>query len=284
MKHFYLRSAIARLCAVFCVGTLVQTGLFAQVALYSFSQTAGSYTPITGGTVVAAQTGSSGAASIDDVIYNLPNGTIPFSYNFNGTTYTGLNISSNGFVTFGATAPGTTNYNPISSTATYNSTIAAFARDLQGGFVTTGNVSSGSAVITGVTNTTYVTVGSGISGTGIPTGATVLSKTATDITISAAATSTAAATAVFVWNGEIRYETLGSAPNRVFVIQWANAKRFGTAATAQNGHISFQIRLYETTNVAEVVYANALGNATNITPAVGLRGSANTDFNDRTGA
>jgi hypothetical protein len=109
---------------------------FAQVAtVYTWSQAGSTYTPITGGTIVATATSNTGATAIDDVIYNLPNGTIPFTFNFNGTGYTGCNISSNGFITFGATAPTTGTYSPLSATTAYAGAIAAFAGDNIGLFV-----------------------------------------------------------------------------------------------------------------------------------------------------
>jgi len=105
-------------------------GANAQITGYGFSEASGAYVPITGGTVVATATANDGGVgSLDDNIYNLPNGTIPFTFTFNGTGYTGLNISTNGFITFGATAPAGTNYAPISSTAGYSGAIAAWAGD-----------------------------------------------------------------------------------------------------------------------------------------------------------
>ena len=95
-------------------------GNYAQVNGYNFSQNPGTFIPITGGTVLASPAG-------DDVIYPV---TLPSAFVFNGVTYTAMNVSSNGFVTFGATAPSTTNYSPISGTAGYAGAIAAVGRDL----------------------------------------------------------------------------------------------------------------------------------------------------------
>jgi hypothetical protein len=79
--------------------------------------------------------------------------------------------------------------------------------------------------------------------------------------------------------GSISYGTYGTTPNRTLVIQWKNYHRSGTTGESYN----FQIRLYETTNVVEfaygpftVVYVGATH------PQVGLRGTANTDFFNRT--
>jgi hypothetical protein len=93
----------------------------AQVAIgYTFSQSAGTYTPITGGTVLYTGT-------FDDNVVNV---TIP-SFTFDGVAYTACNVSSNGFITFGATAPATTLYAPLSSGTAYTGAIAPFGRDLQ---------------------------------------------------------------------------------------------------------------------------------------------------------
>lgn len=79
----------------------------------------------------------------------------------------------------------------------------------------------------------------------------------------------------------------GSAPNRTYVIQWNNAQRNSGGAVAGDV-LNFQIRLQEGGGVAanqtiQVVYGNCT--ATNTTPfshQVGLRGTSNTDFNNRT--
>ncbi len=99
-------------------------GLFmavqAQVAtLYTFGQAAGAYTEITGGTALWVN-------SFDDNVSGAQ--TIP-SFNFNGTAYTTMYVSSNGFITFGS-APTSTNYNPIGSTETFQRCVSAFGADL----------------------------------------------------------------------------------------------------------------------------------------------------------
>ncbi len=187
-----------------------------QVKNYNFSQSSGTYTPITGGTVVATATGSSGAASLDDVIYNLPSGTIPFTFTYDGTGYTGLDISTNGFITLGATAPSATNYTPISNAATYSGAIAAFGGDLNSLFNILGNT------------------------------------------------------------GEIRYETVGSSPNREFVIQYSNFRPFSTStSTTLFWRWNFQIRLHENNSINIVYDANFVGAPASTTRQVGLRGPTN---------
>lgn len=185
----------------------------AQVSTYVFSQSQGTYTPITGGTVLETATGLSGAASLDSRVYNLTAGTIPFTFTFNGTGYTGLNVSSNGFITFGATAPSTTLTTAISSTTAYEGTIAAVSRDLNALFN-----------INGLT-------------------------------------------------GDIRYETVGTAPSREFVIQWSNFRPWSTStSTTTYFHWNFQIRLREDNSIAIVYDFSVVGAPTSSTAQIGLRG------------
>jgi len=203
--------------------------LEAQVSTYNFTQTTGSYTAISGGGVIATASGTSGAASLDDVIYNIPDGSIPFSFNYDNANYTGCKVSTNGFVTFGTTFPAvsgtTTGYAPISATTAYMGAASPMGRNL---------------------NAYYFA--------GVP-----------------------------AQTGEIRYQTLGSAPNRTFVIQWKNFKTFNTSGATFGPVLNFQVRLSEGSNAIEFVY-NCSGAFTTSTAQVGLRGSNNgypTNINNR---
>ena len=64
------------------------------------------------------------------------------------------------------------------------------------------------------------------------------------------------------------------------VFQWSNAARFGSST---NERFSFQIRITKSTGVIQVVYGQmtTIANSTTRQPQVGLRGSTNTDFNNR---
>ncbi|MBK6776174.1 MAG: hypothetical protein IPG74_10165 [Flavobacteriales bacterium] len=242
----------------FAVGALLAAlPLSAQVATnYNFSQTTGTYTPITGGTIVATQTSTSGATSMDDVNYTLPGGTIPFNFTYDGVVYTGLNINSNGYVTFGATLPAAGfPYGAISNTAAYSGAVAAFSRDLQAGFVATATRTLASPTLTLVSTTAGMSVGQAIFGTGIPAGATILSIGAGTVTMSANATSSGAAGTITATSGQIRYETLGSPGTQTFVVQWSGFKPFGTTLTTAHGVIlNYQIRLNEVDNSIEIHY------------------------------
>ena len=77
----------------------------------------------------------------------------------------------------------------------------------------------------------------------------------------------------------IRHEVIGTAPNRVSVVQFTNYRRYGGAGEALN----FQIRLHETTNEVKIVYgSNTTTNTAVMTPQVGLGGNVPTIFRNRT--
>lgn len=79
--------------------------------------------------------------------------------------------------------------------------------------------------------------------------------------------------------GELRSETIGTAPNRVFVVQWKDFRYYNASGESYN----FQIRLYETTDVVEIVYGAFTKNSTSRSPQVGLKGATASDYNNRTG-
>jgi len=82
--------------------------------------------------------------------------------------------------------------------------------------------------------------------------------------------------------GELMYLMSGTAPNRVFTVQWKHYRRIATSTV--NDDFSFQIQLQENGNKVVFVY----GGFTTVTHTasqaiqVGLRGDSNADFNNRT--
>ena len=91
---------------------------------YNFAQAIGTYTPIT----AAGGATSAAGATFDDEVVTVTL-TTPFTYN--GTSYTQMNISGNGYITLGSVLPGATDYLPLSTTSySYNAAIAPFGRDL----------------------------------------------------------------------------------------------------------------------------------------------------------
>ena len=222
-SHSFFKSlSLALVMLVVGIGSVL-----GQVNAYTFAQTTGTYADITGGTVlITASSNAFGNAGFpDEQIYNI---SIPYTFTFNGVGYTSLNISSNGFITFGATATTATNYNPISSTEAYAGAISAWGRDLSGMFSVGGKTST------------------------------------------------------------LRWETVGTAPNREVVIQFKDWRIAYSSSTITAPYFNFQIRLKETSNAIDVIYGPsgmAIGTSTSTTSSfaqVGLRGANNTLFLNRT--
>lgn len=272
MKKIYKTNGLIEKLFVFLLSITFVTSLNAQVSAYSFSQSLGTFNLITGGTVIATGTA-------DDNTYGTQN--IGFNFDYNSITYTQFGLNVNGWISLGPTAP-VSSYTPI-STGTTNNIISGLGRDLQLGFTTVGDRTTGSNIITNVTSTVGFLVGDVLTtATGFPAGTTITAIGAGTITVSNNATTTGTAGALTV-GGEIRTETIGTAPNRICVVQWLRTRRFGTGVTTgRNTFFNFQILLYETTNQIQVVYGPFSTNPTASTYEIGLRGSSNADFNNRT--
>jgi len=118
----------------------------AQINEYVFTQSQQTYVPLVSptilGTATSATTSPTTAAALTNTVYTLGVGTIPFNFIFDKVTYTGLFVSTNGYITFGA-APSATNVGPISSTATYAGAAVAFSRALAGIYNSAGDPGNG---------------------------------------------------------------------------------------------------------------------------------------------
>jgi hypothetical protein len=227
-RNFFTKSFAVLLFVLFC--PIVVFAQLQPVSSYNFSSSAGTYTPITGGTVLTT-TPAVGeflfvapATPIDQALWrNIP---MPFCFYYNNvitTPISSFGVQSNGFVMLQTSA--STNVIsaiPISSaTTSVNNLLSAFGANLR-----------------------YRT------------------------------------------DGEIRYETIGTAPFRTLVVQFSNMERASGTLGVDNGDIiNFQIRMSETTNVIEFVYGTVTLSPTVATPAtvqVGLKGQTNTVYNNRT--
>jgi|GEM_PF-2490130 len=203
MKKFYL----------LLMSTVLVLTLNAQI-FYSFKDSTGTYTPITGTyvTTKALSTGTGVASqAYDDGYFN--GIKIPFTFTYNGSTYTTLNVCTNGFVSLGKV---------FTTTTSTTAPIYYSSGDLKG---------TGQAVDT------------------IPR--PIIAPFWTDLIFTAAKGSATQG---------ISYTSTGTTPNRVFTIQWHNA---GWDAGATAGSISFQLKLFETTNVIEFVYNRETGSIIN---------------------
>ncbi len=246
--------------------------MYAQASAYTFAQSSGTYTPITGATLLAS------GITPDDNVYGPLN--IGFTFNFNGTNYTQFGLNVNGWISLGSAVP-TSSYTPISG-GTINNIICPMGKDLQLGYTSSGVATVGSAIVTNVSSTTGFVVGDTLkTATGFTGTPTITALTTTTLTLSSNAT-TATTAGTYTVGGTIRYQTTGTAPNRVCVIQWNRARRYNTTATTgMNNLFNFQIRLTETTNTIAFVYGTFQTNATASVYQVGLRGASLTDFNNR---
>ena len=257
---------------------LLSFAVNAQVAFpnYSFTSSVGTYTPIASGTVAVASDEITQTAWDANTINSIP---IGFTFSYNSTSYTTFSICADGFIALGNSVTQVTT--PISSVSGTNNVIAAFGRNLIGTHTFNGNIASGSATVSSITQTGGIQIGSRIYGTGIPAGTTVLSKTATSLVMSASATLSTTGAICTQYTSEISYQTIGTSPNRTLVAQWKNARGFGI----NNQRYNFQIRLNEIDNSIEIVYgdcsfANATGTLTSGSQ-IGLRGNSNSDYNNR---
>ncbi len=93
----------------------------AQVSTYTFAASAGTYTPISGGTVLGTPTND------DNIFANNP---IGFQFCYNGSLYTEFGVNANGWIYMGNSI-GSSSYNSLSTGFT-NNVISAFNFDIQG--------------------------------------------------------------------------------------------------------------------------------------------------------
>lgn len=243
---------------------------YGQVSSYSFSQSTGTYTAITGGTVFS----STVATTFDSEVWgNLP---IGFTFNYNGTDYSAFGINANGWISMGATTP--VSSSTALSSGTTNNVISAASRDLYGRQFITATTATTPTVTMTAGSLLGVTVGDAMSGNGIATGAIVSAVSSPTVTMSLNGTSAGTGRNIRFHNGTIRYETIGTAPNRQLVVQWSKFSRYAT--TAPSDFMNFQIILNETTNNINIVYDFPYVNTAG-THQVGLRGASSADFNNR---
>jgi hypothetical protein len=133
MRFVPTRTAAKSLFAVLLISLFSTHSSKAQVSVYGFSQSLAGYTSLSGTptTAIAAPWDNSVSAAV----------TIPFTFNFNGANYTSCRINSNGYITFGATAPLSGTISPLSAATGFSGAISALGCDL---------VSNGQPVVYGV--------------------------------------------------------------------------------------------------------------------------------------
>lgn len=174
-----------------------------MVIPYLFSQSASTYSAITGGTVLGS------SINDDDVFDYVP---IGFTFNYGNVNFTEVSVCANGYLKLGSVANNQTFfYQPISDVFADDTIVSALGSDIESN----------------------------------PTGV-------------------------------LQYKTIGTAPNRVFVVQWDDYTSYGNFDV-----LNFQIRFHETTNVIDVYYGSCTIDAYGVYE-VGLRGVlSNSDYNNR---
>ncbi len=127
------------LSVVFLLFAFSQNG-FAAVADYGFASTSGTYTEISGGTLLSGI----GVANDDGGYSGVP---IGFTFVYNGVLYTTLGVSANGYASFSGTSPG--NFYDGTSIQDLANAVHMFSEDLHGTaagceieYLTTGAVGS----------------------------------------------------------------------------------------------------------------------------------------------
>jgi hypothetical protein len=214
--------------ALLCCCLVSVNSSIAQVTGYVASNSLGTFTPISGGTVLGDDLNEGEFWSGDPVnpalvnpgtgsffVNGFPGFNIGFNFNLGGVWYDRFAVGTDGYIQLGISSYPSQMISHFQSTALMNSgnaalngMIAGFARDLEG--------NTGTATL--------------------------------------------------------KYLTTGSAGSRVLTVEWLSYKRFG----AIGDNINFQIKLYETTNVVEVVYGTFA--TVNVTAAasrasMGIRGN-----------
>ncbi|MBL7901771.1 MAG: T9SS type A sorting domain-containing protein [Bacteroidia bacterium] len=239
----------------------------AQVSAYTFSQSTGAYGPLNTGSLVG------GTVQDDDVTQV----ALPFGFTFNGTTYSTVNVCSNGYMSFAALSG--FEYSAISDQQT-SELIAPFAQDLFMGTVITGDLTQGSNTITNVSFINNLNIGDSIMDflgdfgnvnpiiTGISMNAIVVNINAQN---------TVQGTDIFINNGSIRQNVSGTSPNRVAEFEYKNMTRFAV----HDEVINFKVRLFETSNKIEFAYGPMFVSFIATPTEVGLKGASSLDFNSR---
>ncbi len=276
-----MKSLVTFLTAIFFFYFFIN--VYAHVTDYTFSNVSGTYSEITGDTIVAEATVYD---PMDGVAY--PDNSIPFPFFFNGIPYTNFKISSNGFITFGDEPIAFMESSPIQFNNAYDGVIACFARELVGYRVVLASLRTGSNILSYIRPYEFVglEVGKVITGDGINPGTTItaLDQSAGTITMSGPATiSTIYDEPCQIYSGSIVRGTSGSPGSRVHTIQFKNVKSKSNYLPDVN-FVNFQIKLYEGSNKIELVYGTCYYEYPPAFGEVGLRGTDNSDFNNLSNA
>ncbi len=266
----------------------------AQVTNYIFSQSNGTYLP-------EAPTGTPAnvfSTTWDDNSTIYP---IPFDFTYNGVTYTTsgtIGVDTDAWLAFSTGVIAMTGNLAGGSwiSAGANTGMYLYGTGNNNGFAgincdwnyqtfasINANRTINSDQLTGVSSMANIQIGTRIEGTGIPVGTVVKAFAGTTITLSTNATSTGTAGTITP-SSSIYSFVRGVAPNRQFIVQWTQVKRYSGAV---NDNFNFQMILNEgggnpLLQTLQVVYGPCTTSASpTLDCQVGLRGASSADFNAR---
>ena len=239
MRNTYLIRSRLKMLALALMGIFASLRGYSQLTGYTFTNSLGTWTPISGGTTVG-NSGLNGAVFGIDPINPISDigastgsffGTagfgapIGFDFRFGNTIYTSFQMSTDGYIKLGGNVPA----DPYSTIITGSSLPFQF----------TGAADDGRNLISAFGSSTPA------GGLGGQTGSTM------------------------------KYITTGIAPNRVCTIEWAGFRRFNVVGD----NLNFQIKLYETTNQFQLVYGPMTTTlASTSQGSAGAVGKVQTDF------
>lgn len=257
-KKFVAKAAFAAICFL-----LLTHNVNAQLSNYTFKDSTITYQPITGGTVLGFGGDAPGTVYLhvdSDGDGNLDDGAtgteatgegypIGFNFTFNGVSFDRFGAATNGFITLGkssATPSVMFNENNIEGLPDISNPLSEI--------VSFFDATSANPITSDFRNR--------ISALGM-----VLQSDDAEL------------------DSKIRYETIGTSPDRELVVQWESFTFFGSTST----DINLQIRLHETSNIIDFVYNMVTGVDTgqglSYTAEIGLGGflvSDNSAFINRT--
>ncbi|PBQ31922.1 hypothetical protein CNR22_09115 [Sphingobacteriaceae bacterium] len=238
----------------------------AQVSNYSFTQTLSTYGSANTGSLV-------GLAIQDDDVATV---SLPFSFTYDGTAYSSINVCSNGYFSFN-TLTGD-EYFAIQTSTTSN-VISPFGNDLYKGMFINVDMTAGSATLTNVSSTAGLAVGTIFEDFfgDFSSNPTIVSITGNTIVLNQPALFTNTAYPMVSTHGTIKQSVSGISPNRICEFEFANFSRYFEPDEILN----FKLRLYETSNKIEALYGPMTVAPDYIPSEVGLKGASNTDYNSR---
>jgi hypothetical protein len=121
MRKIYFKNVLA----IIAIINMVWGNVWGQASAYSFSATSGTYTALSSGTTNVP----THAATSDDILSTAI--TLPFTFTFAGSPYTGIRVSSNGWFTFNTAYTGSLSNNSSADASAAKPVIMPLWDDLQ---------------------------------------------------------------------------------------------------------------------------------------------------------